>query len=334
MKIIESFTEFQPLEEVWIGGAYPEKFYRNKPQEVYERFAYITEQTIKGFNNLENKLTELGVRVQKPKFTEHLIDYQDTMGNLIKPPVCPRHWAITVGNELWINPQGYQEEPYQHVIDGYKKNGEHVVILDRETDHRAWLGFAGMVRLGNKIIIDTGYEMQNIETKGHVMNAVMKLQDMGYDIEMTQGGYNDTVFCPIKENIIFSSYRGEKDFYANSLPGWEVFKIDDPKIKGNGSWWSSLNNYYSPVFNKDVEEYAKEWIDDKSASVFSMNMLIVDGKNVVCIAEHEEAFKKMEQIGITPHVVDFPAKTFWDGGIHSITLDIRRSGGCVKYFND
>ena len=120
MKIIESFTEFQPLEEVWIGGAYPEKFYRNKPQEVYERFAYITEQTIKGFNNLENKLTELGVRVQKPKFTEHLIDYQDTMGNLIKPPVCPRHWAITVGNELWINPQGYQEEPYQHAIDEYR----------------------------------------------------------------------------------------------------------------------------------------------------------------------------------------------------------------------
>lgn len=333
MKIIESYTEFQPLEEVWIGGTYPEKFYSNLPQDMYEMFAKITKETEKGFDSLEKKLIELGVKVQKPKFTEHLMDYQDTLGNLIKPPVCPRDWAITVGNRLWINPHGYQEDPYQHVIDEYRKNGEHVEILDREKDHRAWLGFSSMVRLGKKIIIDTKYQMQNPENKSHIMNATMRLQDDGYEVQLvTQGGHNDTVFCPIKKDMVFCSHGGETDFYNKSVPGWEIFQVEDPKIKGNGRWWSPQNDYYSPIFNKHVEEYAREWVADSSPSLFSVNMLVVDEKNVICIAEHDEAFKKMRQLGITPHVVDFPAKTFWDGGIHSITLDIRRSGGCLKYF--
>lgn len=332
MKIIESYTEFQPLEEVWIGGTYPEKFYSNLPQDTYETFAKITKETAKGFHNLEKKLIELGVKVQKPKFTEHLMDYQDTLGNLIKPPVCPRDWAITVGNQLWINPCGYQEDPYQHVIDEYRKNGEHVEILDREKDHRAWLGFSSMVRLGKKIIIDTRYDMLNPEVyKSHIMNATMRLEDDGYEVQLvTQGRHNNDVFCPIKKDFGLTRY-GEKDYYNKSMPGWEIFKVDIPEVKNNGRWWSSRNQYYSPIFNERIEEHARKWVADLSASEFLINMLVVDEKNVICIAEHDEAFKKMQQLGITPHVVDFSAATFWDGGIHSVTLDIRRSGGCLKY---
>ena len=47
----------------------------------------------------------------------------------------------------------------------------------------------------------------------------------------------------------------------------------------------------------------------------------------------EESFEQIHKIGMTPHVVDFPARGFWDGGIHCITVDIRRKGGCVNYFN-
>jgi hypothetical protein len=333
MKIIESYTGFQPLEEVWIGGTYPEKFYSNLPQDLCETFAKITQETAQSFENLEKKLIELGVKVQKPKFTEHVMDYQDTLGNLIKPPVCPRDWAITVGNQLWINPCGYQEDPYQHVIDEYRKNGEHVEILDREKDHRAWLGFSCMVQLGKKIIIDTQYIMPNPENKSHIMNATMRLQDDGYEVQLvTQGRHNNNRFCPIKKDVIFCSDGEEKDFYNKSVPGWEIFQGNYPKIKGNERWWSPENDYYSPIFNKQVLDYAREWVADSSASGFLLNMLVVDEKNVICIAEHDEAFKKMQQLGITPHVVDFPAGTFWDGGIHSVTLDIRRSGGCLTYF--
>jgi hypothetical protein len=332
MPMIESFTGFQPLREAWIGGTYPVHFYKHLEPQVYDTFAKITEQTERGFTNLEKVLHDLDVVVRKPKFTDDSDDYKDQFGNLIKPPVCPRDWAITVGQQLWIIPQGYRIEPYQHVIDEYITNGEHVEVLDRGNDDRAWLGFPGMVRLGKKIIVDTGYEMDDTKHEKHVLKAIEHLEGMGYEVQMTQeGGHMDAVFCPIQKGQIFASHWGEKYFYDKSLPGWQVFDIET-QLNGNGKWWTEENNYYSPIFSRHIESKAAEWVGDASETVFEVNMLVVDEKNVICITEHEQSFRQMEKLGITPHVVDFPTRAFWDGGIHCVTLDIRRMGGCINYF--
>jgi len=334
MPIIESFTGYQPLKEVWIGGTYPTDFYSHLSNEVQDTFGKITEQTQKGFSALEEKLHDLGAKVRKPVFSDNIEDYKDQFGNLIKPPVCPRDWAITIGNQLWINPQGYKVEPYQHVIDEYKEAGEHVEVLERGPDPRTWLGFPGIVRFGKKIIIDTGYEMNDPEHKTRVLQGIEHLKDMGYKIQMTtEGGHLDSVFCPIKQGHIISSHWGEKQLYDSTVPGWEVFWIEkENKSLSNGRWWTEENNFYSPIFNEHVNQKAKAWVGDSTETVFEVNMLVFDEKNVICIAEHDQLFKKMETIGITPHVVDFPTRHFWDGGIHCITTDIRRSGGCLDYF--
>ena len=56
MRIIESFTGFQPLEETWIGGTYPISFYDHLPNEIQDTFGKITEQTEIGFTNLQKTL--------------------------------------------------------------------------------------------------------------------------------------------------------------------------------------------------------------------------------------------------------------------------------------
>jgi hypothetical protein len=38
------------------------------------------------------------------------------------------------------------------------------------------------------------------------------------------------------------------------------------------------------------------------------------------------AFDALERYGITPHVMTFRHRYFWDGGIHGITTDLRREG--------
>jgi hypothetical protein len=335
MPVIESFTGFQPLQEAWIGGTYPVDFYKDLESQVYDTFAQITEQTEKGFDNLEKTLNDLGVVVRKPMFTGNRDDYKDQFGNLIKPPVCPRDWAITVGNQLWITPQGYKADPYQHVIDEYISKGEHVDVLDRGPDHRSWLGFPGMVRLGNKIIVDTGHEMQDSEHRNHLLKAIQHLEGLGYDVEMTtEGGHSDAVFCPIKEGYIFSSHWGSLDLYNKTFPGWQVFWKAKQSNGFNGKWWVADNNFHSPIFNRYVEQCARDWVGNAQETVFEVNMLVVDDKNVICTGHDQETFDYMSKIGITPHVVDFPARGFWDGGIHCITVDIRRKGGCLDYFND
>mgnify|MGYP004225235315 FL=1 len=170
MPIIESFTGFQPLQEVWIGGTYPTSFYSHLSNEVQDTFGRITEQTEIGLANLEKTLTKLNVKVRKPSFLK-VDDCMDQHDNLIKPPIAPRDWAMTIGNELWITPQGYKREPYADTIEEYKKQGEHVEILHRGADPRAWLGFPGIVRIGKKLIVDTGYGLDSIGMD-HVKKAI------------------------------------------------------------------------------------------------------------------------------------------------------------------
>jgi hypothetical protein len=43
-------------------------------------------------------------------------------------------------------------------------------------------------------------------------------------------------------------------------------------------------------------------------------------------------FKAFNQRGITPHVVNFRHRYFWDGGLHCITSDISREGKIKDYF--
>ena len=334
MKIIESFTGFQPLEEVWIGGTYPAKFYQHLPNEVEDTFCKITEKTITGFNNLEKILQKLGVKTHKPIFNQSIDHYLDNFGNLIKPPIAPRDWTITLGNELWIIPQGYKTEPYADVINEYIQNGEKVEIIDRSKDSRAWLGFPGIVRVGKRLVIDYGYA-PTAEGMQHINRAVQDLKKH-YEVMTTdEGGHLDSVFCPIQKGHIFSSHWGTSEMYKHTFPDWDIFWI--PKSESNriqGNWWTEENNFNSPIFSSHIQKKAANWVGNSQETVFEANMLVVDEHNVICIAEHEQCFKKMEQLGITPHVVDFPTRHFWDGGIHCITVDIRRSGGCKNYFHE
>jgi len=334
MKIIESFTGFQPLQEAWIGGVYPTSFYKHLPNEVKDTFCRITELTQKSFDSLKKKLEQLNVKVHTPLFENSVDPYMDDFDNLIKPPVAPRDWAMTLGNELLIIPQGYKKEPYSHVIDHYKERGENVQILDRRNDPRSWIGFPGVVRIGKRLIVDTAYTHDDIHLK-KIKEAIKKYEKEYKIFYTNEGGHLDSVFCPMKEKFIFSSHWAEQDYYDITFPGWEVFWIKNKKnnrIQGN--WWTEENNFYSPIFSEHIEEKAANWVGNSTETVFEANMLVVDEKNVICIAEHEQSFQRMRKLGIEPHVVDFPTRHFWDGGIHCVTVDIRREGGCENYFND
>jgi len=335
MHIIESHTGFQPLEEVWIGGTYPQHFYSELPNEIEDTFAEITEKTDLGFGNLERTLSDLGVTVRKPKFSDSIDDYKDKFGNLVKPPVAPRDWCLTIGNKLWIKPQGYRKEPYQHVIDEYKINGEQVEILDRVGDPRALLEFPSVVRIGKRLVVDYGH-LSSDKAQAEDLADALNFLKKDYKIVLSNdGGHLDGMFCPIRKGTILSSHWGNQNFYDTALPHWEVVWVDEIKKTAwkNEKWWTEENKLYSPIFNQHIEQKALDWVGNSLETVFEINMLVVDDKNVICIGEHQKSFDKLKALGITPHVIDFPTRHFWDGGVHCLTLDIRRSGGCEEYFD-
>ena len=88
--------------------------------------------------------------------------------------------------------------------------------------------------------------------------------------------------------------------------------------------------YWVPDAGDDFYDYVNEWLDDwvtyVEETVFDINMLVIDEKNVIVNGFNKKAFDAFERHGITPHIVNFRHRYFWDGGLHCITSDLSREG--------
>lgn len=154
------------------------------------------------------------------------------------------------------------------------------------------------------------------------------------------GGHADGTFCPVVPGLIVSLY--DVPSYAESFPDWEVVYLPgqswakvqpflDLKEKNRGKWWvpgEELNDEFTDF----VGDWLGHWVGYVEETVFDVNMLVIDEKNVVCNNYNEQVFKAFSRFGITPHVINFRHRYFWDGGLHCITSDLHREGVQKDYF--
>jgi hypothetical protein len=132
--------------------------------------------------------------------------------------------------------------------------------------------------------------------------------------------------------------------YADTFPGWEVVYLPNQswsavkeftqlKHKNQGRWWI-------PGFENDqqvvdvVESWLQHWTGYVEETVFDVNMLIVDPKNVIVFNYNKTVFDAFDRYGITAHIVPFRHRYFWDGGIHCLTSDLDRAGTMQNFFKD
>jgi N-dimethylarginine dimethylaminohydrolase len=154
------------------------------------------------------------------------------------------------------------------------------------------------------------------------------------------GGHSDSTFCPVKPGLIVSLY--DVPSYSTTFPDWEVVYLPgqswsavkpflELKQKNYGKWWvpgEELNDDFTDF----VETWLEHWVGYVEETVFDVNMLVIDEKNVVCNNYNEKVFAAFDRHGITPHVVNFRHRYFWDGGLHCITSDLHREGVKKDYF--
>ena len=172
-----------------------------------------------------------------------------------------------------------------------------------------------------KTIVDDEF----IHTRNHVVNT---------------GGHSDGTYCPVSPGLIISLY--DVPTYAETFPEWEVVYLPKSNLiknqeffnlkqKNQGRWWI-------PGFEQDqqlidtVETYLKHWLGFVEETVFDVNMLIIDPKNVIVFNYNSKVFNALSRYGITAHVVPFRHRYFWDGGVHCITNDLSRRGRMQNYF--
>ena len=154
------------------------------------------------------------------------------------------------------------------------------------------------------------------------------------------GGHSDATYCPVCPGLIISLH--DVPTYAHTFPGWEVVYLPGQswdkvrpflnlKEKNGGKWWIPGFEYDQDVVNL-VETWLKHWTGYVEETVFDVNMLIIDPKNVIVFNYNKQVFNALDRYGITPHVVPFRHRYFWDGGIHCVTSDLHREGTMQDYF--
>ena len=164
-----------------------------------------------------------------------------------------------------------------------------------------------------------------VDTRNHIVNT---------------GGHSDSTYCPVCPGLIISLQ--DVPTYKDTFPGWEVVYLPGQswtkvesflqlKEKNRSKWWI-------PGFEQDqavidvVETWLGHWTGYVEETVFDVNMLIIDPKNVIVFNYNKQVFDALERYGITPHIVPFRHRYFWDGGIHCITSDLHREGTKQDYF--
>ena len=81
-----------------------------------------------------------------------------------------------------------------------------------------------------------------------------------------------------------------------------------------------------------MEQWLSHWTGYVEETVFDVNMLIIDPKNVIVFNYNKQVFDALDRYGIAPHIVPFRHRYFWDGGIHCVTTDLHRDGTMQNYF--
>lgn len=357
MKKPNVHNNWDPLEEIWLGDVWPAHFYDDLDPQVRDAFYQITEWSKEDLNKIHKKLEELGVRVLRPYVDGPKESYYVNLGKnsekefaLAKPPICPRDSNAVIGDKLFFGDHQLKN-CYAHMLAEYDK--DHVYMADMITVPH--ISGANIVKLGRDIIFDyhleSPYRKEFIEKYGakemayQLFDRVMRLEHKmfgnDYRIHMaTQGGHCDACFMPLHENLLLAS-RYYKD-YALMFPNtWETIDLTRPTYKGFfGSYhpkflpnkWN-MPGIQAPVHvNKFIEEHCSDWIGNFTETYFEVNIVMIDEKNMLCMASNDSLFEKLAKHGINCHVVPFRARTFWDGGLHCITLDTVRRGELKDYF--
>ena len=282
--------------------------------------------------------------------TTHTPDFAQIYKN-IKAPNWPKCTSI---DDFKLLPQYIQDECHSiHNIDQHTRTHEvslygkgcYDQIYQKITDQgntlkqniNPLINGSMVSRIGRDLYFGTdSYDEDTVESR-RTLNY--EFFDQRIHIVNT-GGHSDGTYCPVAPGLIIS--LKDVPTYRKTFPGWEVVylpgqswakvpKWNHLKQKNGGRWWVPGFEDNIDVIHT-VETWLTHWVGYVEETVFDVNMLIIDPKNVIVFSYNKQVFDALERYGITPHIVPFRHRYFWDGGIHCVTSDLHREGTMQDFF--
>jgi len=344
MNPINSYTSWQPLEEVIVGRAYsPDYFDFIENAQVRDQLQQILFETEEDLANLQKTIETFGARVRRPDLPnrDQFIQSQIHGSGAPLPPLTPRDWQITLGDKL-LRVLAMQE--LDSVCKEYQSQGGTVINPHGPTgwDENCILNGASascIVRVGRDVFFDNSDFLRPDQTRwvvDHVLGPEYRVHEAITD------GHGDAVFAILKPGVLLSSKHDVNLDLAKDFPGWDVCKIWDSSIwaamevgkfkyeQSPGAWYVQ-GQTPTPEFTQFVDTYLSKWTGFVAETVFDVNCLVLDESHVIFSAYNREVFDYCRKHRIEPIISELRHSYFWDGGISCCTQDIRRRGGLETY---
>jgi len=228
MNKINSYTSWQPLEEVIVGRAYsPDYFDFIDNAQVRNQLQQILAETEEDLDNLSKTIEKYGARVRRPNLPgkDSFIWHQTEGGGAPLPPLTPRDWQITLGDKLLrvLNMEELDDicaDFGDQVVNPHNSRWDEDCILNGASA-------SCIVRVGRDVFFDNSDFLRPDQTKWIVDNVLGE----GYRIhEAITDGHGDAVFAILKPGVLLSSKHDVNLDLAKDFPGWDVCKIWDSSI--------------------------------------------------------------------------------------------------------
>jgi hypothetical protein len=179
------------------------------------------------------------------------------------------------------------------------------------------------------------------EDQGRLLEIVNKNFPLTHNQIVNAGGHGDATYCPVTPGLIISLQ--DVPTYADTFPDWEVVYLPPSNYEHMREFQSSMRlnkgRWNIPGFEYDqnivniVNYYFDDWVGNVSETVFDVNILVVDQKNIIVSSHNDQVESACAKFGIEVHVSPFRHRYFWDAGVHCITNDLNRTGYKGKWIN-
>lgn len=364
MSRILGYNGWDPLREVWLGDIWPESFYSILPNELEDTFCKLTEYTKRDLAIIQKTFENLGVSVKRPVIENNVNLYLDKFtGSLIKPPITPRDYCGVIGDRLFFMDNNHYYKNYNNLhqphktfhegtvstwmphLQEYVAAGEKVIFSPE-----AGINTAHIVRIGCDLYLDN---YVSAEYHSGMLSDARKEELWSRDLDrfkrnvlplfeneyrchyLTNGGHADGCLAPLRPGLLLSTHYWPD--YDSTFPNWEKIAIQEPTFQNlnvslEKRWRIPGMDNAGNLIDDYLEKNMSDWIGDFRESVFETNLIVIDEKNIMCIGVHDKLFSLLESYGITVHPVPHSCVSFWDGGLHCITLDIHRDSVKKDYF--
>jgi hypothetical protein len=348
------FQHWDPLQVCVVGQSYPPEFYSwIQNANTRRHFEQLANETEQDFQLLIQLLQgKFGIRVLRPEMPADPGSLK-CHGRWIVPPVTPRDYFVMIHDQLWV-PKIPNSSHAQRVFSN-QSDLDLATFQARDLDqHRAKLAcyqniFQDVQAQGNQLqytdldvvsgcfVSRLGQDLY-FATQSYDEDQSMMLTRINQQFPNTRnkivnaGGHGDSTYCPVTPGLIIS--LRDVPTYSDTFPDWEVVYLPASTYADTAEFRSSMKHnrgrWNIPGFESDpdlvhmVEHYFESWVGNASETVFDVNILVIDQKNIVVSSHNDQVEQACARYGIDVHVSPFRHRYFWDAGIHCVTNDLNR----------